>query len=207
MEKTIKCLFLAKLIKTNKNLSLASLEVSLMQGRRKADILTVENNNIIAYEIKSSKDNLSKLDGQIQDYLKICDKVYVILDEKFFSNDNLSKIPLEVGIFCFHSSKKDFFLKRKAKKNIPLSYYQSLFISQDRLKYFRKNSNQSLFDIRHSLIQTMKKREFKQLVIECLNERFLESFMLLKSDYEVNSTIIHPDDIYLLSKKIFMRDN
>lgn len=196
MEAQIKSLFLAGLIKKNPNLLFASIEVPIIGGKRKIDILSVEKNNIVGYEIKSAKDNLTKLEGQIQDYLKICDRVYVILDKKF-SNSTLN-LPQNVGIYFFDMDKKSFFLKRRAKKNTPLAYYQSLFIAKRTLGQYKQKSNQTPFEIRHYIIKKLNKTDFKRVILNELNNRFMENFLLLKNEFVRNLNTIHPDDLFLL---------
>ena len=201
-EKRIKCLFLQELIKKKQELLLASIEVPVIRGKRKFDILTIEKRNIVGYEIKSKKDNLTKLDGQIQDYLKICDKVYVILDQKFL-NFNL-KLPHNVGIIIFNDQTRKFILKKKPTKNTPNAYYQTFFITQSKLKEYRKNSKQSSFEIRHYIIQHFKKNKFKEMIINELKYRFLENFLLLKNELQKNSDTIHHDDLFLLLGKTYI---
>ncbi|QDF28982.1 hypothetical protein [Halarcobacter anaerophilus] len=50
--------------------------------RTRPDLATFLPNHIVFTEIKSNKDNLSRLDNQTGDYTKFADHVYVILDEK-----------------------------------------------------------------------------------------------------------------------------
>ncbi|WP_391530070.1 MmcB family DNA repair protein [Campylobacter lari] len=183
-------------------MELVSSEVSLMGGKRFIDILTVEGSQVIAYEIKSKKDNLSKLEKQLEDYLKIFDKVYVILDKKF--EKKIENIPKNVGIIIFDSN-NNFVLRKHAKKNSPIQYYQSLFISKNYLRKYRKNNNDSLFAARHYVIQNIPKQKFKKMVLEGLREYFLEGFLLFKEEIEKNSNIIHPDDISLLKKRFYMK--
>ncbi|WP_104697784.1 MULTISPECIES: MmcB family DNA repair protein [unclassified Helicobacter] len=204
-EKQIKCLFLQEMIKENRDLLFASIEVPIIGGKRKMDILSVEKNNIVGYEIKSAKDNLTKLEGQLEDYLKICDKVYVILDKKF--SNSIVKLPQDVGIYFFDIENKKFILNRKAKKNTPLAYYQSLFIAQNTLKEYRERSNQTAFEIRHHIVQKFKKTDLKKMIISELSDRYMENFLLLRSEFERNLNTIHPDDLFLLFGKISIEES
>ncbi|MDA3969102.1 sce7726 family protein [Helicobacter ibis] len=203
-EKRIKCLFLQELIKKQQELLLASIEVPVIRGKRKFDILTIEKDNIIGYEIKSCKDNLAKLNDQIQDYLKICDRVYVILDQKFI-NSNL-ELPCNVGVIIFYNQSGKFIFKKMAKKNTPLAYYQTFLITQNKIKEYRKNSKQNSFEIRHHIVKKLKKNDLKEIVINELKYRFLENFLLLKHEIKKNSNTIHLDDLFLLSGKTSIKD-
>ncbi len=195
----IQCLFLKYMIEKDHDLSLAFLEVPIIFGKRKIDILSVEKNNIVGYEVKSAKDNLVKLEGQIEDYLKICDRVYVVLDKKF-SNSTIN-LHQNVGIYFFNRDKKTFILHKKARKNIPHAYYQSLFIAQNKLRKYRERSDRTAFEMRHRMIKKLKKTDFKKMIISELNERYRESFLLFKDEFERNLNTIYPDDLSLLCGK------
>lgn len=65
-------------------------------GANKADCVIV-NDIAICYEIKTDYDNLSRLESQINSYLKIFDKVNIVISEKHL-NSVLDISPNEVGI-------------------------------------------------------------------------------------------------------------
>lgn len=173
---------------------LAAIEVSLMQGKRKADLLIAKKNELIAYEIKSCRDNLAKIDGQISDYLKIFDRIYVVLDTKF--EKNIINIPNQVGIILFDAQNSKFKIFRKSQKNNPTMYYQTLFISNKKLKNHKQNGITDIFDLRHFLVKHLKKKDLKQLVIECLKEKYSYGFELFQKVFQ--SKEIHLSDMYLL---------
>lgn len=173
---------------------LAAIEVSLMQGKRKADLLIAKNNELIAYEIKSCKDNLTKLNGQISDYLKIFDRVYIVLDTKF--EKNIVDIPNQVGIILFNAQNLKFKICRKSQKNNPIMYYQTLFINNKRLKAHKQNGIIDIFDLRHFLVKHLKKKDLKQLVFECLKEKYSYGFELFQKIF--HNKEIHLSDMYLL---------
>lgn len=65
-------------------------------GTNKADCVIV-GDIATCYEIKTDYDNLSRLESQVNSYLKIFDKVNVVISEKHL-NSVLNIIPKEVGI-------------------------------------------------------------------------------------------------------------
>lgn len=196
-EDTIRFLLLQHLLERG-HIELATIEMSLMYGKRRVDLMLIENKELIAYEIKSCKDNLTRLDGQILDYLKIFDKVYVVLDKKF--KKSIDSIPSQVGIFIFDNEKLYFKLQREAKKNNPKIYYQSLFINSKKLQLhsYKTNKTKNIFDLRRSLVNKVKKDErevFKNLLLECLRQKYLYGFELFQ---KIERKYLHLGDMYLL---------
>lgn len=193
MEEQIRFLLLKQMLQ-KEHIDLAAIEVPLMQGKRKIDLMVIENRKLIAYEIKSCKDNLAKLDGQISDYLKIFDKVYLVLDKKF--EQNIIKIPNQVGIILFDGKRQKFKTIRKPKINNPIMYYQSLFINNKNLQSYNTKKIKNIFDLRHSLIKNLSKKAFRELVFECLREKYFYGFELFQKVFQ--SKEIHLSDMYLL---------
>jgi hypothetical protein len=78
------------------NLSTATLLSEFRAGFSKADIVVV-NGTTTVYEVKSERDKLCRLQGQISDYLKVFGRVNVILAEKHVE-DAKNILPEVVGI-------------------------------------------------------------------------------------------------------------
>jgi hypothetical protein len=64
------------------SLNTASLLTEFRTGASKAD-LVILNGTSAAYEIKSERDSLARLDGQLINYRKVCAKVFVIAAHPF----------------------------------------------------------------------------------------------------------------------------
>ena len=60
-----------------------------------------ENAQIIGFEVKTNKDNYSRLYAQLDAYLNICDKVYLIIEDKEVPKD----LPFYVGIIKIEGEK------------------------------------------------------------------------------------------------------
>lgn len=197
-EEAIRFLLLKQLLKESKHINLASIEVPLIQGKRKIDLMIVKNNELIAYEIKSYKDNLSKLNGQVLDYLKIFDRIYLVLDKKF--EKNIGNFHSNVGIILFDIKDLKFKTIKKAKKNKPVLYHQSMFIDNITLQaYEKRNKISSIFELRHSLVKKIDKKAFKKIMLECLNKKYAYGFKLFQSISKLEKDRLHLSDMYLLS--------
>ncbi|UBZ15789.1 sce7726 family protein [Flagellimonas marinaquae] len=78
------------------SLNTASMLTEFRTGKCIADTVILNGTGTV-YEIKSERDNLSKLRNQIDEYLKVFAKVNVIIGENHFKNA-VNILPHEVGI-------------------------------------------------------------------------------------------------------------
>jgi len=95
-EKEIKELFLKWVLKNEDPDTVVINEFATTYWRRRADLLVV-NGCIQLIEIKSERDNLSRLEAQIEYFLERGHKVTLIASNKH--KDKLRNVPKEVGIF------------------------------------------------------------------------------------------------------------
>lgn len=71
-------------------------------GRKtRADALLVTETEIIGFEFKSDKDNLNRLERQIHDYERFCDRNYLVTGQKF-KEKAPEEIPEHWGIYCVY---------------------------------------------------------------------------------------------------------
>lgn len=85
-----------KILLGRHSLNTSTMANELRVGANKADCV-IFNGNSTCYEIKSEYDNLNRLPDQLNSYLKIFDKVYVVTTEKYCEKIRPS-IPEAVGI-------------------------------------------------------------------------------------------------------------
>lgn len=115
LEADIKAKLVNHLYKKNRIYSDSVIVSELTIGgfARRVDLVTANSNELIAYEIKSASDNLSRLSGQIDDYLKYFDKVIVVADSKHI--DSILKLtPHNVGVW--ELSNEQFTTKKRGVK-------------------------------------------------------------------------------------------
>ena len=71
-------------------------------GRKtRADALLVTEEEMIGFEFKSDKDNLNRLEHQIHDYERYCDRNYLVTGQKFKEKAR-SEVPEHWGIYCVY---------------------------------------------------------------------------------------------------------
>ncbi len=112
----IKARLLDYLLKKDPN-SLFGNEIFFGSKLRAADIISLSD-ALTAYEVKSSEDNLNRLEEQLKDYKRVFDFVYVVTTQKHLKN--VEEITSRhVGILLIEGDAVKIF--RKAQKNIRLS--------------------------------------------------------------------------------------
>ena len=71
-------------------------------GRKtRADALLVTEEEMIGFEFKSDKDNLNRLEHQIHDYERYCDRNNLVTGQKFKEKAR-SEVPEHWGIYCVY---------------------------------------------------------------------------------------------------------
>lgn len=159
-------------------------EVPFFKGSRRADLVIIEENKLIGFEIKSELDSLKNLKKQIDDYIKIFDIVYVVIDKKFIQNKELNELPNSVGIIIYDKIIK---IKKKPKqiKKFKKSNLISLLWRKD-LETLLNNKKLD-FDILQKKAQTkLPIRTIKNKILISLKERYgtnYKYFLLDRGNY------------------------
>ncbi|WP_188009058.1 sce7726 family protein [Grimontia hollisae] len=88
-------------------------ELTISDFSRRVDLVVANQNGLTAYEVKSASDNLSRLTGQVDDYLRHFDKVIVVADTKHIKS-TLQITPHNVGVI--EISGDNFIVRRRGTK-------------------------------------------------------------------------------------------
>lgn len=71
-------------------------------GRKtRADALLITEEEVIGFEFKSDKDNLNRLEHQVHDYERFCDRNYLVTGQKF-KEKAPEELPEHWGIYCIY---------------------------------------------------------------------------------------------------------
>lgn len=108
------------------NLNTAALLSEFRAGSSKADIVVV-NGTTTVYEVKSERDKLERLPGQIADYLSVFGRVNVILAEKHLRNAE-QILPSSVGILRL-TKRNQISTLREARDNVENLVSSAIFQS------------------------------------------------------------------------------
>lgn len=82
---SIKARFIDFLLNSENQPKIICSEIFFHDGLRRADLATLDDKGLHAYEIKSSSDDLRKLSSQLTDYLDCFNSISIITDKKHLS--------------------------------------------------------------------------------------------------------------------------
>jgi len=83
----------------SKNQRLRFFEEFCIGRKTRADALLVTEKELIGFEFKSDRDNLSRLEHQVRDYERFCDRNYLVTGQKY-REKAAEEIPEHWGIYC-----------------------------------------------------------------------------------------------------------
>lgn len=184
------------LIDRNSDLILGN-EVMYGTKRKLVDLLMLDTSNLIGIEIKSSTDDLRRLNKQIEEYNKIFNYTIICSTNKHFSElQNI--IPKEVGLMLFTKDRielkrKPILRKRLDKKEILYTIPSSFLRKEYKIKNNSANSDEVrslLLKLPHSQLQVLLYRYFR--------EKLYGNFKMFSN---IKGEQCHIDDIPLLSLK------
>ena len=191
----IKCLFIDYLLSKSKELIIGN---ELMYGikRKVVDLVVLQNKKIIAVEIKSDSDNLSRLEEQISEYKKIFDYVLIITTEKHASR--ISEIvPSEIGIYVF---KENLLMKKFRNPRIQRSKDKVEMLYSINAKYLCKLEDLALskYDTDEIRLKYAKRRtsSIQEILLMYLTQKYKERFTLFMNE---RGLLTHIEDLSLLS--------
>lgn len=90
-------------------------------GRKtRADALLVTEKEMIGFEFKSDKDNLNRLEHQVRDYERFCDRNYLVTGQKY-KEKAPEEIPEHWGIYCVYLDDDETLRLQRIRKALPNS--------------------------------------------------------------------------------------
>lgn len=159
-------------------------EAPFFKGNRRADLIMINNGNLIGFEIKSELDTLKNLKAQILDYQKIFDFVYIVIDKKFKNALELKELPRQIGILVYN---KGIFIKKEAKKNKRFKKSDLISLLWRKDLEILLNNKKLDFDILQKTAQTkLTIDRIRVQILNSLNERYganYKYFLLDRGNY------------------------
>lgn len=164
----------------SKNKRLRFFEEFCFGRKTRADALLVTEEELIGFEFKSDKDNLNRLEHQVRDYERFCDRNYLVTGQKY-KEKAAEEIPEHWGIYCVyldHEEQLQLECIRKAQENrkrmrlhnqLRLLWRSELIpiIKKHKLGgVTAKNKLELVRAIEHHLSKETQKRELTNALIE-----------------------------------------
>ncbi len=189
----------------NETPSLIACELPFLGGKRKADIVAIINGELIAFEIKSKADNLSKLQEQSLDYQQTFQRVFVIVDAEHLKNTR-EMIDSRVGIIQSKSS--SLLPIRQAHRRIRLNkkHLCKIFTKKFLEKTLGESSRSynDLTELRERLRTKLSTPQLLELVKGYLLEKYGHRYKRFLTE---KGKVTHTDDLLLLSRDITSKLN
>lgn len=196
---TIKCRFIDFLI-NKPTLTCIGNEIMYGIDKKVADLIFLAKGRTYAVEIKSSSDNLKKLDDQIKAYRCVFDYVIIVTTEKHLLNV-INSVDTSIGIYIITD---DLSVKKIRTQKQQTVLDKLSLLSTINGNYIRKivgDSDSSTDEIREMLLKKSK-LFLKNLLYNYLFERLALQYKLFLSE---KGEITHEDDLGSLSNHIFLK--
>lgn len=157
------------------NLSTASMLTEFRAGQHKADAVIL-NGTATVYEIKSERDKLDRLEGQLNSYLRIFEKVVVVADE-CHCEALLSVLPPDVGLQIL-GPRYQFKTIREAHSDLgrldPIQMFDSLQ-REEFLWVLSETIGWDGSDVPNGLIHSVARNEFNKIPPDQVHKFFVAS--------------------------------
>lgn len=138
-------------------------EFSLVCGGRRVDLCIISNNRLVAFEIKSEADSLTRLQGQVEDYLNYFDKVIVVAAPKFTSRI-IETVSKKVGVWEI----ADGLITKKQRGSLSIVQDRQKLMSMLRKKDIEILKNRSL----KKSVDSIKSLHLREFVLNNISERY-----------------------------------
>lgn len=176
----IKAMVLNRLLKEGRidASSLVFNEMNLARKARRVDLGYMTGREIVAVEIKSEKDTLSRLPGQLEVYLKYFDRVILVVASKFV-RDVLAAVSLDVEVWEVSDNTVSTVRRGRKAANLNKEAYLDLMTKREVSILARKLGVSvdgiPMFDLKLKvlpLLGRISKDRVKAIAVDGLSKRF-----------------------------------
>ncbi|MCH4899366.1 sce7726 family protein [Pseudomonas sp. B707] len=205
-EKEIKAAVLNRLLKIGQ-IDISSIvfsEMNLARKSRRIDLGYIRGQEMVAIEIKSEKDSLFRLAGQLEEYRKYFDRVIVAVAGKYVEGV-LALADDDVAVWEVDSNGIRVVRKGRLIKNISKQNYVELMTKREVSFLARRagiiSADLAMYELKLAVISSLdkiSKSDVKKTLIEGISKRFsMPSHRFLDKVCSIEN--IRPCDITLLS--------
>jgi hypothetical protein len=184
----------------NKN-NILSSEFRFNFGTRRADVICMENNILIAFEIKGAGDNTARLGDQINNYKKYFDQCYIVCEKSNLITIR-QNVPNSIGIFV--ADNQSISLIRKA--HIIKRHDKIVLASTIDIATLRKEVCNKKIRSKHELCEQLALQKSLKYIKSLSRQDLL---MKISPPYKIFinelGSNIHSDDILILSRMSSLR--
>ncbi len=179
-EKEIKTAVLDKLLKTGQidSSSIVFSEMNLARKARRLDLGYVKNQEMVAIEVKSEKDSLFRLEGQLEEYRKYFDRVIVAVAGKYVEGV-LAMADDDVAVWKVTSDGLKVIRKGRLIKNIAKKNYIELMTKREISLLARRiginSPNLAMYELKMEVLSKLSKiskSDVKEILLDGISKRF-----------------------------------
>lgn len=195
-ELDLKICLLKYLMEFNPEAVIAS-EVRFCFGERRADLVALTTEVATAYEIKTAKDNTSRLANQCQCYKLFFDFCYIVCEANNLKNIR-KNTPREFGLILIDGNSVKILRQSKQFKQQSKTSIASI-LSKAMLRRLTKAKGELSQIEEIQLALKLPLKTLRKISREYLFEQYSSGFQLMKSEI---TNVITADDIHTISRKI-----
>lgn len=156
----------------------------LVIGKSRADVILVNEQEILGFEIKSDKDSLARLTTQVKSYERFCDKCYIVTGVHYIDKieqavpehwgiydiirDEEGKLHIEMVREAVHNPKERPATKLKNQMNLLWRSELTKVVKENKLGGVTRRNKKELRDL---IIEKCGKEKSKQITCDLLLER------------------------------------
>ncbi len=176
---------------------LIGVEVPFISMKRRVDVLVITGKKeLVAFEIKSDLDSLKRLPGQINDYKKTFDKLYIVTSARYKDICLKEAIGDNVG-YIYINGRVDEKRKARLVKRLDKQCLAQFLLKTDIIT-LGYNKHRSVEILRKQLVNDARDTEtIRKLAMNSLLNRYSKRFELFKK-YKEQHTLL--SDLDYLTK-------
>lgn len=179
--------------------SVVGLEVPFAAARRRGDVIVINDNDVIAIEIKTEFDNMDNAALQLADYLLTFDYAFLATTKSKLAEARKT-IPSSAGLIVFDGNQFKIVRKAQLRKAQNRFYLADLISRQDLLRALRECgakglSNSDVTTLRQVLVEKVDLGMLRKLARDSLRGRYRMGFSAFMSE-RGNATL--EDELKLL---------
>ena len=190
-------------------LTTASMLTEFRAGRSRSDVVVL-NGTASAYEIKSERDSLTRLERQVDDYLKVFARVNIIAGKNHVK-DVLKSVPAEVGVLTL-TNNFSISAEREAvdspERTCPLAIFEAMNVRE--VEIALRAEGIEIPDVPNTQKYRALKALFEQFPPEVAHRRMVETLKRTRSQISLQSLLTDvPSSMHsaTLSTKLRKRDH
>ncbi len=172
-------------------------EFSFQFGERRVDLALLNAGDLTAFEIKGSRDNVSRLSYQIESYKSFFDFCYVVCERSNLDEIRAS-IPKSIGILLAGNGEISHIRQSKRFKRHDKMVLASALNVQKLITLAKGSNLKSKQELCQYLSKNFTLESLRKLSRADFDERYRVASRLMKQETTQNVT---SDDIYTITKK------